>query len=89
MRQAGEVGRHLKADMHLEADEICEEFVDLRDPIMPIEGQYREGSGREGGIGSLSLNDNVEGGGHVVVVVVVVAGKVCHLCRTRFWVVWR
>ena len=36
--EAGEVGGCLKVDMHLEVDEICKEFVDLSDPIMPIEG---------------------------------------------------
>ena len=35
--EAGEVSRCLEVDVCLEADEICEEFVDLGDPIMPIE----------------------------------------------------
>ena len=35
--EVGEVGRRLEADVHLEADEICKEFVDLGDPIAPIE----------------------------------------------------
>ena len=35
--EAGEVGGCLEVDMRLEADEICEEFVDLGDPVMPIE----------------------------------------------------
>ena len=34
--EAGEVGRCLEADMHLEADKICEELVDLCDPITPV-----------------------------------------------------
>ena len=84
--EAGEVGRCLKVDMHLEADEICKEFVDLGDPIVPIEGQDGEGDIGEGSNGGLGLNDDVEGGGHVVVVV---AGKVCNWCRTGFWVVCR
>ena len=67
--------------MRLEADEIREEFVDLGDPVAPIEGRYREGSGREGSDGSLSLDDDIEGGGHVVIVA---AGKVCDWCRTGF-----
>ena len=36
--EAGEVGGCLKVDVHLEADEIHEEFVDLGDPITPVEG---------------------------------------------------
>ena len=35
--EVGEVGRRLKADVHLEADKIHEELVDLSDPITPIE----------------------------------------------------
>ena len=35
--KAGEVGRCLEADVRLEADEICEELVDLGDPIAPVE----------------------------------------------------
>ena len=35
--EAGEVGGCLEADVHLEADEICEELVDLSDPITPVE----------------------------------------------------
>ena len=62
--EAGEVGGRLEADMHLEADEICEEFVDLGDPIASVERRDGEGGGRESGDGSLSLGDDVEGGGH-------------------------
>ena len=82
--EVGEVGGCLKVDMHLEADEICEELVDLSDPVTPIECQDGEGGSGEGSNGSLSLNGDVEGGGHGVVVVVVVAGKVCDWCRTGF-----
>ena len=87
--EVGEVGGCLEVDMHLEADEICEEFVDLGDPIVAIECIDREGGGREGGNGSLSLDDDIEGGGHGNVVAVVAAGKACNWCRTGFWVVWR
>ena len=86
--EAGEVGGHLKADMHLEADEICEELVDLCDPIMSVECRDGEGSGGEGGDGGLSLDDDVEGGGHGVKLVVV-AGKASDWCRTGFWVICR
>ena len=81
--EAGEVGRHLEADMHLEADEICKELVDLGDPVVPVKGQDGEGSGREGGNGSLGLDNDVKGGGHGVVVVVA-AGKASDWCRTGF-----
>ena len=86
--EAGEVGRRLEADMHLEADEIREEFVGLGDPITPIECGDREGGSGEGGDGGLGLDDDVEGGGHGKALVVV-AGKACDWCRTGFWVVWR
>ena len=79
--EVGEVGRRLEVDVRLEADEIHEELVDLSDPIVPVEGRYGEGSGGEGGNGGLSLNDDVEGGGHIVVVA---AGKACDWCRTGF-----
>ena len=36
--EVGEVGGCLEVDVHLEADEICEEFVDLSDPVTPVEG---------------------------------------------------
>ena len=35
--EAGEVGGRLEADMHLEADEIHEELVDLGDPVASVE----------------------------------------------------
>ena len=82
--EAGEVGRCLEADMGLEVDEICEELVDLCDPIATIKGRYGEGGSGEGSNGSLGLDDNVEGGGHVVVEVVVAAGKASDWCRTGF-----
>ena len=81
--EAGEVGRCLKADVHLEADEIHEEFVDLSNPVVPIECGDGEGSSREGGDGGLGLDDDVEWGGHGVGFVVA-AGKACDWCRTRF-----
>ena len=84
--KAGEVGRCLEADVRLEADEICEEFVDLSDPIASIECGDGEGGGREGGDGGLGLDDDVEGGGHGKAVIVV-AGKASDWCRTGFWVV--
>ena len=34
--EAGEVGGCLEVDVHLEVDEICKEFVDLGDPVVPI-----------------------------------------------------
>ena len=64
--EAGEVGGRLEVDMHLEADEICEEFVDLGDPVASVERRDGEGSSRKGSDGGLSLNDDVEGGGHGV-----------------------
>ena len=70
--------------MHLEVDEICEELVDLGDPIMPVECCDGEGGGGEGSDGGLSRSDDIEGGGHGDAVVVVVAGKACDWCRTRF-----
>ena len=82
--EAGEVGGCLKVDMHLEADEIHEEFVDLSNPITPIKCVDGEGSSGEGSNGGLSPDDDIEGGGHDVVVV---AGEVCDWCRTGFWVV--
>ena len=72
--EAGEIGRCLEADVHLEADEICEEFMDLCDPVTTIKCIDGEGGGGEGGDGGLGLNDDIEGGGHEVVVVVA-AGK--------------
>ena len=81
--EAGEVGGRLEADVHLEADEIREEFVDLCDPIAPVEGRDGEGGGGEGGDGGLGCGDDVEGGGHGGAVIVV-AGKVCDWCRTGF-----
>ena len=74
--------------MHLEVDEICEELVDLGDPVTPVKHQDGEGGSGEGGDGGLGLNDDVEGGGHGVVVVVA-AGKACDWCRTGFWVICR
>ena len=82
--EVGEVGRCLEADVCLEADEICEEFVDLGDPIASIKCHDGEGGGGEGGNGSLGRGDDVEGAGNGVVVVVVAAGKVCNWCRTGF-----
>ena len=82
-----EVGGCLEVDMGLEADEICEEFMDLCNLVPAIECVDGEGGGREGGNGSLSPGDDVEGGGHGAVEVVVVAGKACNWCRTGFWVV--
>ena len=87
--EVGEVGGCLEVDMCLEADEICEEFVDLGDPVPAVECIDREGGGRKGSNGGLGLGDDVEGGGHGVVMVVVVAGRVCDWCRTGFWVVCR
>ena len=84
--EAGEVGGHLEADVCLEVDEICEEFVDLGDPIVPVECGDREGSSGEGGDGGLSLDDDVKGRGHGNMLVVV-AGKVSNWCRMGFWVV--
>ena len=81
--EAGEVGGHLEADVHLEADEICEELVDLGDPVAPIERRDGEGGGGKGGDGGLGLDDDVEGGGHGVGFVVV-AGKASDWCRTGF-----
>ena len=62
--EAGDVGRRLEVDVRLEADEIREEFVDLGDPIAPVECGDGEGGGGEGGDGGLGLGDDVEGGGH-------------------------
>ena len=42
--EAGEVGGHLEVDVCLEAEEICEEFVDLSNPVMSIECTDGEGS---------------------------------------------
>ena len=81
--EAGEVGGRLEVDMHLEADEICEEFVDLGDPVASVERRDGEGSGGKGGDGGLGLDDDVEGGGHVGRLVVV-AGKASDWCRTGF-----
>ena len=81
--EAGEVGGRLEADVRLEADKIREEFVDLGDPIAPVECRDREGGSGEGGDGGLGDSNDVEGGGHGDVVVVV-AGKACDWCRTGF-----
>ena len=70
--EAGEVGRHLKADVHLEVDEIHKEFVDLSDLVVAIEGIDGEGGGRKGSNGGLSLNDDVEGEDMLMCVVVLV-----------------
>ena len=63
--EAGEVGGRLEADVRLEADEICEELVDLCDPVASVKRGDGEGGGGKGGDGGLGLDDNVEGGGHV------------------------
>ena len=81
--EAGEVGGRLEADVCLEADEICEEFVDLGDPVASIEHGDREGGGRKGSDGGLGLDDDVEGSGHVGCWVVA-AGKASDWCRTGF-----
>ena len=81
--EAGEVGGRLKADMHLEADEIHKELVDLCDPTTSIECGDGEGGGGEGGDGGLGLDDDVEGGGHGIGLVVA-AGKASDWCRTGF-----
>ena len=86
--EAGEVGGHLEADVRLEVDEICEELVDLGDPIVSVERGDGEGGSGKGGDGGLGLNDDVEGGGHGVELVVAV-GKASDWCRTGFWVVCR
>ena len=86
--EVGEVGGRLEADVRLEADEICEELVDLCDPIVSVERGDGEGGGGEGGDGGLGLDDDVEGGRHGVVVVAA-AGKASDWCRTGFWVVCR
>ena len=81
--EAGEVGGCLEADVHLEADEICEEFVDLGDPITSVECGDGEGGGGKGGDGGLGLDDDVEGGGHGSELLVA-AGKASDWCRTGF-----
>ena len=81
--EVGEVGGCLEADVRLEADEIREEFVDLGNPVVPIECGDGEGGGRKGGDGSLSLDDDIEGGGHGNKLVVV-ADEVSDWCRTGF-----
>ena len=81
--EAGEVGGRLEADVRLEADEICKEFVDLGDPIAPVECGDGEGGSGKGGDGGLGLDDDVEGGGHGVVAVVVVVWA-SDWCRTGF-----
>ena len=48
--------------MHLEADEIREELVDLGDPIASVECRDGEGGGGKGGDGGLGLDDDIEGG---------------------------
>ena len=84
--EVGEIGRHLEVDVHLEADEIREEFVDLGNPVVSIERGDGEGGGGEGSDGGLGLEDDVERGGHSVVLVVA-AGKASDWCRMGFWVV--
>ena len=86
--EAGEVGGRLEADVHLEVDEIREEFVDLGDPVASVECGDGEGGSGKGGDGGLGLDDDVEGGGHVDRLVVA-AGKASNWCRTGFWVVCR
>ena len=82
--EAGEVGGCLEVDVRLEVDEIREEFVDLSDPVAPVEGQDGEGGCGEGGDGGLGRGDDVKWGGHGDTAVVVVAGKACNWCRTGF-----
>ena len=82
--EAGEVGGCLEVDVHLEVDEIREEFVDLSDPVTPVKCRDGEGGSGEGGDGGLGCGDDVERGGHGGVVVVVAAGKACDWCRTGF-----
>ena len=82
--EVGEVGGCLEVDMRLEADEIREEFVDLGDPIAPVEGRNGEGGGGEGGDSGLGHGDDIEGAGHGKATVVVAAGKACDWCRTGF-----
>ena len=86
--EVGEVGGRLEADVCLEADEICEELVDLCDPIVSVERGDGEGGGGEGGDGSFGLDDDVEWGGHGDRLVVA-AGKASDWCRTGFWVICR
>ena len=81
--EVGEVGGRLEADVHLEADEIREEFVDLSDPVLPVERGDGEGSGGKGGDGGLGLDDDVERAGHGWRLVVA-AGKASDWCRTGF-----
>ena len=81
--EAGEVGGHLEADVHLEADEIREEFVDLSNPIASVERGDGEGGGGKGGDGGLGLDDDVKGGGHGSELLVA-AGKASDWCRTGF-----
>ena len=81
--EVGEVGGRLEADVRLEVDEICEEFVDLGDPIASVECRDGEGGSGEGGDGGLGLDDDVEGGGHGGVLVVA-AGKASDWGRTGF-----
>ena len=69
--------------MRLEADEIREEFMDLGDPIASVERGNGEGGSGEGGNGGLSLDDDVEGGGHGSKLLVA-AGKASDWCRTGF-----
>ena len=57
--------------------------MDLSKAVVTIKGIGREGGSGESGNGSLSLNNDIEGGGHGGVVVVA-AGKVCDWCRTGF-----
>ena len=59
--EVGEVGGCLEVDVHLEADEIREELVDLGNPVMPVESGDGEGGSGKGGDGGLGLDDDVEG----------------------------
>ena len=81
--EAGEVGGRLEADVRLEVDEIREEFVYLSDPVASVECRDGEGGGGESGNGGLSLDNDVEGGGHVCELLVA-AGEASDWCRTGF-----
>ena len=81
--EVGEVGRRLKADVHLEADEIREELVDLGNPVASVEWGDGEGGSGKGGDGGLGLDDDVKGGRHGDWFVVA-AGEASDWCRTGF-----
>ena len=81
--EAGEVGGRLEVDVHLEADEIREELVDLGDPVVSVKCGDGEGGGGKGGDGGLGLDDNIEGGGHGDQLFAT-AGKASDWCRTGF-----